>query len=100
MRPYPKNHSVGVLKIFAVTLFLGIFTLGLAQLIENYSDPRLRGLKQRADRIFAYDRQIQKLSFNRLAALSMALEFRDYNGAEALIASFEREMKPAAGSKL
>ena len=59
--------------------------------MDSHADPAIQSLQNRADRIFAYEKSGQKLSFNQLAALSIALEFRDYEGAAILVNALERE---------
>lgn len=50
-------------------------------------------IAQKAKRIFEYDKKNpKKMSFNQLAALSIAIQFEDYEGAKNLIYKLERNM--------
>lgn len=75
--------------IAGISIFLVVLALGLN---SRASSPKEVELRERAARIFEYDRSIKTLPFNQLAALSMALEFKDIQGAEILITALERGM--------
>ena len=73
---------------------LGLVVTGLAATIGHSSDDGYEAhLRKRADRIFAYEKQHQALSNNRVYALSIALQFGDLKGAEVLVSSLEKQIK-------
>ena len=79
--------------LFWITLGLSTAILITWKAIDSHADPKIISLRNRADRVFAYDRDGGKLSFNQLAALSVALEFKDYQGAEILVNSLEHQIQ-------
>ena len=79
--------------LFWVTLAVSTAVLITWKALDSRADPQELSIQNRANQIFAYDKhQSGRLSFNQLAALSVALEFKDYQGADILVTSLERQI--------
>ncbi len=64
-----------------------------ASIAISSHDPIDSSLRNRAQSLFDYDRNIHKLPANKLYELSIALQFRNRDGAEKLIAQLESQTK-------
>jgi|GEM_PF-6557264 len=63
-----------------------------ASIAISSHDPIDASMRTRAQHLFDYDRSVQKLPANKLYELSIALQFRNRKGAEALIAQLEGQL--------
>lgn len=91
--PSPLYSFAATTKRVIITLtFVLILSFGFFGLLDHVqaSQNTIRGIQSRADRIFKIDREEASLPRNRVAALSVALAFHDYTGAEKLIRELER----------
>ena len=95
MRPQQKQTAQNRSYAWIYWLIaIAIVSVGTLELVYSNESAELPELKARANRIFSYDKTHKgHLSFNQLAALSVALEFRDYRGAKILIYSLEQSLQ-------
>ena len=84
---------MNTILLFVITLAVSTALLITWKALDGHADPHLLSLRHRAERVFSYEKNGGKLSFNQLAALSVALEFRDYQGAEILVSSLEHQIQ-------
>lgn len=88
------RRKKGSIQLFWITLAIATTVLITWKSFDSRAaDPRIESLKRRADRIFMYEQSGGKVSFNQIAALSIALEFKDYQGASILIERLENQIK-------
>ena len=87
-----KQTQSTLWKIFSIGLIIGSTGALLFSASGKADHEKAHALKSRASKIFAYDQNVRKLPFNQLAALSVAIEFEDTQGAEILVYSLEHQM--------
>jgi len=88
---YNQNRYSSKWMTFAA---MGLITTALAATVGQSNDGSLNPeLKVRAHKIFAYDQKNPaELAPNRLYALSIAIKFKDNQGASQLLNQLESEM--------
>lgn len=64
-----------------------------ASIAISSHDPIDTSLRTRAQSLFEYDKNVGKLPANKLYELSIALQFRNKDGAEKLVAQLEKQAK-------
>jgi hypothetical protein len=90
--PRGKNQSNPIV-LFVVTLICTGLFIFVWQIFDSHADGQHSELTRRADRIFQLDQSGRKLPLNQLAALSIALEFHDDQGAALLLDSLEYQAR-------
>ncbi len=89
MKPGKKAH----LPLLLLGLILGGILVVGSTVGFSRDDRYEVALRQRASRVFTYDREVSKLPSNQLYGLSIALRFKDYNGAETLLKQLEPRVR-------
>ena len=86
------NSQNRLLKVICFSAIAAFSAALIANVGHSDSDSYEMSLKGRSDKIFAYDAHVGHLPANHLYALSIALRFRDYQGAEKLVNSLEDQI--------
>ena len=83
------NSNNRLIKLICFSAIAAFSAALIANVGHSDTSSYEMSLRSRSDRIFAYDANVGHLPANHLYALSIALRFRDYQGAEKIVNALE-----------